>query len=69
MADTNSDYMVLSNIRYELRTTFDTIKEDPMNLNLVMEHIAKLTSAVDIMSRYLADLEQQREMAREPAYD
>lgn len=57
-------YLALANIKYELRTTFEAIKEDPMNFNLLMEHIAKVTGSVDIMSRYLADRANTEEMLR-----
>lgn len=40
------DKAELRYLQASLRQTFDKISSDPMNLNLIMEHIANLTSAV-----------------------
>lgn len=39
----------LMDLRAGLRSTFNTIKCNPMDLNLVMDHIAVLSTAVDIL--------------------
>lgn len=54
-------YVALKSIKYQLHETFDKIKTDPMNLNLVMEHIAMLTSSVATLSEYLAGNESDHD--------
>lgn len=68
MQDTNQDhwepricYIALKQIKHHLHGTFDVIKDNPMDLNLLMEHVARLTSSVAIMSEYLAEIELDRE--------
>lgn len=61
MQDTKIGYIALARIKYQLHETFDVIKENPMDLNLLMEHVARLTSSVAILSEYLAQHELYRE--------
>lgn len=54
-------YVALKSIKYKLHETFDVIKNNPMDLNLLMEHIACLTSSVAILSEYLAGNESDHD--------
>ncbi len=59
-----ADLSVFSDMRNTLKTQFDKMVDDPVNLNNMFEHLAALTSAVDTLIQVS---QQMYEMASEPA--
>lgn len=45
----STDLTVFSEMRSTLKTQFDKMVDDPINLNNMFEHLAALTSAVDTL--------------------
>lgn len=63
---TDSDLAMFNDMRSTLKTQFDKMVDDPVNLNNLFEHIAALTSTVDTLIQIS---QQMYEVASEPIED
>lgn len=60
--------VVLADMRGQLKTKFDKMVEDPINLNNMYEHVSTMTAAIDTLIQLIEpmyDLQQNEELGQD----